>query len=339
MPGRHPGRGDSPCSGTIGRASGLAGRYKVTTNLDHVRWAGCMLLLLLGLVPGQPSRASEYGISGYFLGLTAPLAGYNPPPGIYYRNSFFLYHGTFYPNNQRTTYNLLANVGIIAWYPEWDFFGASPGFSAVVPFLGVRNKMDTTSIGLDGSRQVSTTTQTVDSIADTEYSAILGWHAGPHHWNVVLTGFMPTGHYAPYQLGITGLNRPGLDLRGAYTYLGETGLEVSGALGVTVNAINTATNYRSGAELHFEWTVHQYFPFGLHAGVSGFVFQQLTPDSGSGATLGPFIGRVFSIGPSIGYAIKVDGRVIDLSGRWYHDFGAQNHPQGDSIFASLGFRF
>jgi len=311
----------------------------VRTNLEHVRWVGCALSLYIGLAPGQPSWASEYGISGYFLGLTAPLAGYNPPPGIYYRNTFFLYHGAFYPDKQRVSYNFAANVGIIALYPEWDFFGASPGFSAVVPFLGVNNKLQTISTGLDGSRQVTTTAESVNSIADTEYSAILGWHAGEHHWNVVLTGFVPTGHYAPGQLGITGLNRPALDLRGAYTYLGQTGIEVSGALGITVNAINKATNYRSGAELHFEWTVQQYLPFGLNAGISGFIFQQLTPDSGSGATLGSFISRVFAIGPSIGYALKVDGQEIDLAGRWYHDFGAQNHPCGDSILASLGFRF
>jgi hypothetical protein len=97
-------------------------------------------------------------------------------------------------------------------------------------------------------------------IADTEYSAILGWHAGEQHWNVILTGFAPTGNFVPNRLVQTSLNRPALDLRGAYTYLGlQTGLEVTGALGLTLNAPNTATNYQSGAELHFEWAVNQHF--------------------------------------------------------------------------------
>jgi hypothetical protein len=42
--------------------------------------------------------------------------------------------------------------------------------------------------------------------------------------------------------------------------------------------INTATNYRSGAELHFEGALNEHFPFGLTAGVGGY--KQLTPDCG-----------------------------------------------------------
>ncbi len=80
---------------------------------------------------------------------------------------------------------------------------------------------------------------------------------------MILTGFAPTGNFEPNRLSLTGLNRPALDLKGAYTYLGlQTGLEVTGALGLTLNAPNTATNYQSGAELHFEWAVNQHFPFG-----------------------------------------------------------------------------
>ena len=58
----------------------------------------------------------------------------------------------------------------------------------------------------------------IASIADTEYSAILGWHAGEQHWNVILTGSAPTGNFVPNRLSLTGLNRPALDLKGAYTY-------------------------------------------------------------------------------------------------------------------------
>jgi hypothetical protein len=66
---------------------------------------------------------------------------------------------------------------------------------------------------------------------------------------VILTGFAPTGNFVPNRLSLTGLNRPALDLKGAYRYLGlQTGLEVTGALGLTLNAPNTATNYQSGAE-------------------------------------------------------------------------------------------
>ena len=65
---------------------------------------------------------------------------------------------------------------------------------------------------------------------------------------------------------------------------------------------NTATNYQSGAELHFEWAVNQHFPLGLAAGVGGFFSQQVTDDHGSGAHLGAFRGRVAAVGPLLSYA-------------------------------------
>lgn len=317
-----------------------ARRAKVKTKNKYVRGM-CRAVSLVGyLGVTLPVQASEFGIGGYFLGLTFPFAGYTPAPGVYFRDTFFMYHGSFGPDTQRSTYNILADIGIIAWYPEWDFFGASPGFAAVVPYVGVRNKFQSISTGPNGTRQFDSSTQTANSIGDTEYSAMLGWRSGEHHWNVSLTGFMPTGRYKPYELSITGLNRPGVDLRGAYTYFGvETGLEVSAALGVLVNGMNTATNYQSGAEMHFEWALHQHFPFGLFVGATGFVFQQLTGDSGPGAIYGPYIGRTFAVGPSIGYSLQIDGRKLDLAARWYHEFGVVNRPRGDGVFAQLGFRF
>jgi len=314
----------------------------VTTNLRRklLLGVGGMLYLLGGLVGAQPSKAAEFGLGSYLLGLTLPLEGYTPPPGLYFRDAFLLYHGSFGPSNQRTAYNIVADIGMLAWYPDWTFFGASPGFAAVVPYVGVRNKFQSMSIGPGGGRQFVESTYTADAIGDTEYAMILGWHSGEHHWNMSVTGFMPTGHYKQDTLSITGLNRPAIDVRGAYTYLGvETGVELTGLLGVTVNGMNTATNYRSGTELHFEWLVQQHLPFGLAIGATGFVYQQLTGDSGPGATYGPYIGRTIAVGPAIGYTFDVDGRKLALAARWYREFAVENRPRGDAIFAHLTLRF
>jgi hypothetical protein len=173
----------------------------------------------------------------------------------------------------------------------------------------------------------------IAAIGDTEYSAILGWQAGEQHWNVTLTGFAPTGN-----LSLTGLNRPALDLRGAYTYLGlQTGLEVTGALGIKLNAPNTTTNYQSGTELHFEWAVNQHFPFGLAAGVGGYFDQQATNDHGSDDQFGAFRGRVAAVGPLLSYALKAGAQEVDFSARWFHEFAVQNRVRGDLIYTSFSF--
>jgi hypothetical protein len=120
-----------------------------------------------------------------------------------------------------------------------------------------------------------------------------------------------------------------------YTYLSlQTGIEASAALGVTV-MINTATNYRSGAELHFEGALNEHFPFGLAAGVGGY--KQLTPDGGSGDMVGAFRGRVAAIGPLLSYTFREGTQEVTLSGRWFHEFDLTHRVQGNSILASLSF--
>jgi hypothetical protein len=55
---------------------------------------------------------------------------------------------------------------------------------------------------------------------------------------------------------------------------------------------NSATNYKNGNELHWDWALGMLFANQFKLGVAGVVYRQLTGDSGSGAVLGPFEGRV-----------------------------------------------
>ena len=71
----------------------------------------------------------------------------------------------------------------------------------------------------------------------------------------------------PTQSAVMGLNRPGVDVKGAYTYLNtQTGTEVSGAAGFTFNFVNTATDYLTGTEFHLEGAIMQHLPSGLSFG-------------------------------------------------------------------------
>ena len=135
------------------------------------------------------------------------------------------------------------------------------------------------------------------------------------------------------------MHRPGLDFKAGYTFLSlQTGIEASAAVGVTVNAINTATNYQSGAELHVEGALNEHFPFGVALGVGGYYYQQITPDGGSGDRVGAFRGRVAAIGPLLSYTFKAGAQELTLSGKWFHEFDVAHRIQGNSVFASLSFR-
>lgn len=296
----------------------------------------CLALAFI-LCASYPSQAVEYGLSEYVLGLAIPMSGYVPPPGLYFMDTYYLYSGVWDAKAYKVNYNFVANAGIVNWVTDIKLFDGSFGVAASIPIAGVNNSVAIPSVGPSGLRQIILS-DSVNGIANIEFCAFLGWHEGEHHWGAFLTGFVPTGVYSPDAIAFTSLNRPAIDLKGAYTFLGATGIEASAALGLTVNGVNTATNYQSGAELHFEWAVNQHFPFGLAVGVGGYFYQQVTGDSGPGDTFGAYKGRVAAIGPLLSYTVKIDAQQFTLSGRWFHEFAATDRVQGDAIFASLAFQ-
>jgi hypothetical protein len=182
------------------------------------------------------------------------MSGYTPPPGVYFSDTFYLYSASAATNGNfpfgditaaGIKVNFITNIAATAWYTDVKILGGTLGFAAAVPVGSDTNSAAISFIGpLGFNRQLNRTDSAV-SIGDSAYSASLGWEAGEHHWNVALTGLAPTGHYAPNSLAIMSLNRPGFDIKGAYTFLSmQTGTEISGAVGVTFNLRMRAENCR-----------------------------------------------------------------------------------------------
>jgi len=67
----------------------------------------------------------------------------------------------------------------------------------------------------------------------------------------------------------------------------------------------------------------------------GYVYKQLTGDSGSGATLGTFKSRVSAIGPQTGYFFKVGDRQRYANLKGYYEFDAKNRPEGWNVWLTL----
>lgn len=95
------------------------------------------------------------------------------------------------------------------------------------------------------------------------------------------------------------MHRPGIDTGWAFTWEHKPSkLQFNGTAGVTFNFENTATDYKTGDEFHFEWAIGREIATGLVLGIVGYDYQQITGDTGSGATLGPFKGRVDALAPA-----------------------------------------
>jgi hypothetical protein len=74
-------------------------------------------------------------------------------------------------------------------------------------------------------------------------------------------------------------------------------------------------------------------------GVAGFVYRQLTGDSGTGAVLGPYEGRVYGIGPHLVATVPNGNYPIIFNLRYYQEFSAINRFQGHSVTGGATIKF
>jgi hypothetical protein len=167
-------------------------------------------------------------------------------------------------------------------------------------------------------------------------SAAVGPRLSPPSRFRTASGYIPVGLYNSQQLANLGIGHGAVDAGGGYTYFNpQTGHEFSAVIGATYNLINPATQYKSGIDGHLDWGASQFLSASLQVGVVGYVYDQLTRDSGSGAKLGPFESRVIGIGPQIGYLFPVAGMQGYVNLKAYGEFDARNRPSGWNAWLTL----
>jgi hypothetical protein len=269
------------------------------------------------------------------------MAGFVPPPGVYVSDSLYYYTGGAVsslrlPIGLRVATgvdeSILINATTLSVVTKARIAGGLLGFAATLPFGRVKVDASQTFTGPFGATAGGALSDTETGLGDMSVTALLGWQNGAHHWNLAVTGIVPTGKYSATQLAFVGVNRPGVDVKGAYTWLDpKKGLELSAGAGLMFNQENGDTHYKTGDELHLEAAVTQHLPSGWAVGVGAYQYVQLSDDSGAGAKLGPFKGQVSAVGPLASYTFKAWGRPVQLAGRWMHEFSAHNRASGDSV--------
>jgi hypothetical protein len=173
---------------------------------------------------------------------------------------------------------------------------------------------------------------------------MLNYNVNPDlNYNFRLAAYAPTGSYEAGRLANTGKNFWTHEPTVGLMYFGQkNGIEGSLYFGADFNQENPDTHYKSGTQLHFDGTLAQHFPFagGLAgAGVSGFYYEQVTGDSGSGATFGDFKAKTVGAGPAISYIGKAAGHDLIAELKWLHEFETRNRLEGDTIFLKVVVKF
>jgi hypothetical protein len=297
----------------------------------------------LSLCAGPTAEAAEYTFSTYGLGGTAFGAGVTPPPGTYVSAATTLYRGDITGNiniggvvfNAGAKAELLAGAVSGLYVPDWTVLGGRPGLSVTVP-VGHIDLEATASVGpLSATRETSGA-----GLGDVVSRLQLGWEHGDFAHLVWVQAVAPTGRYDTGFFPIIGLHRPGIDTGWAFTWTDkQSKLQLNGAVGFNFNFENDRTDFLSGNEVHFEWAVGYELMQGLVVGVVGYDWRQVTGDSGAGAVLGPFEGRVDAIGPGLSYTTVIDKMPLIVNVRHYEEYNAERRISGSMSIATVTLKF
>jgi hypothetical protein len=190
--------------------------------------------------------------------------------------------------------------------------------------------------GPDGNSISASRSDSVFGVGDLYPSGSLRWNWGVNNVITYLSGDIPVGLYNSQNLANLGIGHGAVDAGVGYTYFdAQKGHEFSAVIGETYNLINPATQYRNGIDAHLDWGASQFLSASLQVGAVGYVYDQLTGDSGSGAKLGPFESRVIGIGPQVGYLFPVAGLQGYVNLKAYGEFDALHRPSGWNAWLTL----
>jgi hypothetical protein len=183
-----------------------------------------------------------------------------------------------------------------------------------------------------------------DMISDTTWGfadlipqVSLRWNNGVNNWMIYGTGDIPVGAYQSTRLANIGIGHGTVDAGVGYTYFNpQTGHEFSAVLGFTANLENYSTNYTNGVDMHLDWGASQFLNKQDMVGLVGYVYKQLSCDSGSGDHVGCFESQVIGIGPQIGHIFPINK---DLQGylnlKAYGEFANEHRPDGWNIWLTF----
>jgi hypothetical protein len=271
------------------------------------------------------------------------MAGFVPPPGTYLADFNYFYTGSADIDLNIGGVNIDGGVDADAciklfnrlWVAPDKVLGGHAAFSVAVP-IGWKNI--SAQAGIVGGPGDGFQGEVDDAyIGDPVLGASLGWHEGSWHWSIGTLVNVSIGYWERGDPTNIGVNRWAADFTGAVTYLDlKTGFELSGAAGFTFNGENEETNYKTGTEFHLEGAVMQHLSKSFALGLQGYLYQQVTGDSGSGARLGDFEGRVLALGPAIDFSFALGQVPVSGNLRCFHEFDAENRLEGDAGYLNFG---
>jgi len=301
--------------------------------------------------------AIEGGTQTYLPGIRDSFAGIVPGPGVYFNNDFVAFSGSAPQLSISGVAVANPDLSVFMWRPnvttvfDGSLWGATPAFNISIPVVDA-------TIDASGviGQFAGAFTDDETGFGDLSLTGILGWHSGNLHTSAALTVYLPTGKYDNATVNVPartanivnlGKNRFAVDPTVSLTYFDpKTGWEASGALGVTISAENSATQYQTAPEFHLEGAVLKHLPNQFAFGITGYAFKQFSEDSGIGAAntkaaLGAasLKAQTFGLGPIVTYNTKFGKTPVSIKAKYIKEFDAKRVFEVDKFWLTLGFVF
>ncbi len=309
--------------------------------LQTMRNPGLFLGLAV-LFVANPVLADEGGVAFWFSGQYASLAAVPATPGWVLPLQGYYYNGSAsksksFTGGDSVTLGLESRVPLLlvqpSYAPKTKLFG---GQALIGLGFGYGENTTEADLSISSRGTVVDRSDSTTGFTDLYPVASLAWNKGVHNWMTYVTGDIPTGDYDSKRLANIGIGHAAIDAGAGYTYLNEqSGLEFSGVAGLTYNWENDDTDYQNGIDSHIDLGVSQFLSAHWQVGIAGYVYYQLTGDSGTGAKLGSFESEVAAVGPQVGYLFSINGLPAYVNVRGYKEFSAENRVEGYSVFATL----
>ncbi|MBK0398553.1 transporter [Limibaculum sp. M0105] len=301
-------------------------------------------IVIAGALTAEGARAAEGASSHYLPGTAGDFAiALSPAPGFQIADIAWFQSGSVGAAvlQGQVDLDLSADVFLNLAIGTYTWGLPVPGLTytvgAVVPF-GYAS-IDATLRGpLGNTFRTSDDSFDLSDIAFVPFQ--LNWNTGNFHFKLAQAVIAPTGGYDVSRLANLGRNYWSFDSVGAVTWLDqEWGTEVSIAPGIMVNTRNDATDYKTGAEFHMDFTVNQFLSQTFAIGLKGYWYDQVTGDSGSGARLGSFKSESVGLGPGFLWSPAFAGGRLNIYGKWMHDIHAKNRLKSDYGTLGIAWKF
>jgi hypothetical protein len=270
------------------------------------------------------ANATEGGGSNYPMGAENYMSAAMPPAGLYtilFANRYSAdelkdNRGDTIPLDFKVKANVLAPRFI--WVRDATLFGGQVAHAVIVPLVDL-------DVGVNGARQKK---QGVGDIIVTALA--LGYHHSPQLHSVVALDIMtPSGGYSKTALANLGRNYWAVQPVYTVTRIDPAGLNWDVKLMYDINFRNKDTQYRSGRELHADYSIGYGLGNNWVVGVGGYAYTQTTDDRRNGLAVADTNGRAYAFGPSLKYDT---GKGFFVTLKYQKEMGVRNRAQGNALW-------